>query len=325
MPVTDLTDSLPWWVQQGAGGPQPGAGGAPQGASWLQYLSQMYGISPAQAATMIQGQGGNPANMPSANASNMMAAAPAGPLSGDFPVPPGAVPPIQPQMGRVSQASPIDQLKAGGTGGNVPNIPIGPGLVPPIPQAPGYLGSSGAGSGDPRAQDAAMNRIAGMAGGVVNPGYRPPGITPGTVNPNVPAATAQPVSGPLANPGGAGGVGAASNPRFVMIDRPNAPAGGSPYGRGGPPQMSALNLAGLFGGGPQGGPAAAPMGGPVRGPLASGNISMDDLYPAAAAARGSISMDDLYPARAAARGTGRQPMNPTQLASAVRQPNWWPV
>ena len=55
--------------------------------------------------------------------------------------------------------------------------------VPPQPSAPGYAGSSGAGSGDPRAQDAAMNRMTGMAPGVTNPGYVPPGITPGAAAP----------------------------------------------------------------------------------------------------------------------------------------------
>ena len=47
------------------------------------------------------------------------------------------------------------------------------------------------------------------------------------------------------------------NDRFVPIDRPNAPAeGGGQQGRGGSPQMSALNLAGLFNRGQQ--PAVNP-------------------------------------------------------------------
>ena len=82
MPVTDLTDSLPWWATQGTGpggvmpgggvlnypaasgggpnmgypaqggpGPTGGPAAAPQGAGndWLSYLQQMFGISPAQA------------------------------------------------------------------------------------------------------------------------------------------------------------------------------------------------------------------------------------------------------------------------------------
>ena len=69
MAVTDLTDSLPYWARNGSGlaqgpGPTGGPAAAPQGAggqpgagdsaSWLQYLSQMFGISPAQAAELSQ-------------------------------------------------------------------------------------------------------------------------------------------------------------------------------------------------------------------------------------------------------------------------------
>jgi hypothetical protein len=88
------------------------------------------------------------------------------------------------------------------------------------------------------------------------------------------AAPAAPVPGPLAT-GGAGGMGATSNPRFTQVDRPNMSAAGG-FGRGGAPQMTALNLAGLFGGGQ---PAAAanmptraaqPVSGRVAGPLAAG-------------------------------------------------------
>jgi hypothetical protein len=285
MPVTDLTESLPWWAQQGGapGGQQPP--GSSQG--WLQYLSQMYGISPQQAATMMQ-SGGNPADMPSADASNMVADAPV-----VRPAPGAANPPFQlpgataalPSGTTMPLTQPPAPLQQQGPPGYLNSTSAVPPIQPPA-APPGYLGSSGAGGGDPRGPDAAMNQMTGMAPGVVNPGYRPPGITPGPVNPNAPAANARPVSGPLANPGGAGGMGAASNPRFAEIYRPNADPIGSAQGRGGPPRMTALNLAGLFGGGPQGGPAAAPAGGgPVRGPLAGG-VTQDDLYPAAAARRG---------------------------------------
>ena len=59
MAVTDLTDSLPYWARQGVGygggpGPTGGPGSAPMGAggsaAWLQYLQQMFGVSPANAA-----------------------------------------------------------------------------------------------------------------------------------------------------------------------------------------------------------------------------------------------------------------------------------
>ena len=75
---------------------------------------------------------------------------------------------------------------------------------------------------------------------------------------------AQTPAGPLASPDAAAAppmkrrAGAPNlgyyqpNDRFVSIDRPNAPAGGGGgMARGGPPQMSALNLAGLFNRGQQ--------------------------------------------------------------------------
>ena len=149
---------------------------------------------------------------------------------------------------------------------------------PPPASAPGYLGSSGATppltpGGDPRGPDVTMNQVTGMGGGATNPGYVPPGITPGRVNPNAPAAAAQPVS--AAAPAAARVAGPmAANNRFIGIDRPNA----DPTRRGGP-QGTALNLAGLFGGGqPAVNPnvpaaAAAPMAGRVPGPLAGGGMS----------------------------------------------------
>ena len=68
MGVTPLTDSLPWWANQGGptGGPgatpQGGgaasapAGGAPAGVGsqdWLAYLQKMFGISPQQAQGLM--------------------------------------------------------------------------------------------------------------------------------------------------------------------------------------------------------------------------------------------------------------------------------
>ena len=65
--------------------------------------------------------------------------------------------------------------------------------------------------------------------------------------------------------------------RFVQVDRPNMDVAGGGMGRGGPPQMTALNLAGLFGGrGQQGAnPANLPAANaqPVRGALAAGGMS----------------------------------------------------
>ena len=71
--------------------------------------------------------------------------------------------------------------------------------------------------------------------------------------------------------GGAGGQGATSNPRFVQLDQGQNT---DPTARNRGPQMTALNLAGLFGRG--GGvnpnvPAANAQ--PVSGPLAQGGMS----------------------------------------------------
>lgn len=96
--------------------------------------------------------------------------------------------------------------------------------------------------------------------------------TPGQGAPQgSPASTPRP-------PNSAGGAsGGTANSRFVQVDRPNMPAAGGP--RGGPPQMTALNLAGLFGGGQNRAPAAnpanlpAPNAQPVSGPLAPSGMS----------------------------------------------------
>jgi hypothetical protein len=280
MAVTDLTDDLPWWTRQGAG-PTGGPAATPQGAgggqqppgggnsaSWLQYLSQMFGVSPAQAATMMQ----NPANMPSANASNMAAfnmsnpppnPNPPGPgnvndvdVSGhgagdNPPVQPFVFPPAPPQANPPAPAGPSILPQARGVA-----VPPGPMASGPAPAGPSIL---------PQARGVA-----------VQPGPMEPGSTtmPAGPAPAAPAPAA-PVPGPLAT-GGAGGVGATSNPRFAQVDRPNMSAAGG-FGRGGAPQMTALNLAGLFGGGAS--PAPAGASARVAGPLASGGGTIPRSYP----------------------------------------------
>jgi hypothetical protein len=88
-------------------------------------------------------------------------------------------------------------------------------------------------------------------------------------NPDAPSPNAQPVNaggGAAAAPRAAPMGGGPAN-RFVQIDRPNAPAAGMNRGA---PQMTALNLAGLFGG--QAPPGPPQVGAPrpaVPGPLAS--------------------------------------------------------
>jgi hypothetical protein len=57
-----------------------------------------------------------------------------------------------------------------------------------------------------------------------------------------------PLPPPRARPSASPAAPATAPPqsRFVQIDRPNAPANRGPYGAGGPPQMSALDLSQLF-------------------------------------------------------------------------------
>jgi len=270
MAVTDLTDSLPWWARQGAG-PTGGPGAAPQGA----------------------GVGGQPP--PGMNQQAWLAY-----LMSMFG--PGAA--------QAAENDPMGTLRSGGT-------PVAAALTSGGPPVPPSVAS------DP---SAAPNPYAGPQPGLSAPNYTNPflaaGATPGAgldaaalirspggatttpgagPLPNVPAPAAQPVSavpGPLAT-GGAGGQGATSNPRFVQVDRPNA----DPTGRGGgPPQMTALNLAGLFGGG-QPAAAAAPAGPLARQP------SMQHVSPRFA---GPV-----------ATAPGRTQMGPAALASAISKPNWW--
>ena len=289
MAVTDLTDSLPWWARGGAGGPGPtggtegtpqGAGGqpgGPDGQAWLQYLSQMYGISPQQAAMMMQG-GGNPANMPSPNAQNVnmvdlssAANGPAGfnPPPGHGDGPPAPPPPVvgnppapinsltqQPSAGPPVGASLLDQSGIHRVGGPVGVLATQP-RSPPVGAS--LLDQSG---------------VARNPAGVLSPGA--PATPTGTGPASPVAAPAARVPGPMAG-GGAGGNAASSNPRFVGIERPNA----DPTARRGSPQGTALNLAGLFGRG-QGAvnpnaPAANAQ--PVSGPLAPGGISNAPLPP----------------------------------------------
>jgi len=327
MAVTDLTDDLPWWTRQGAG-PTGGPAATPQGAggqpgagdstSWLNYLSQMFGVSPAQAATMMQ----NPANMPSANASNMAFAGhvPATNPDGSFNPPPGN-PPITnfgnpaptsgPGPGNVGPVNLSSQPPVAANVAQPQPAPAGPGggYGALGPQGWGVTGPSGGYNAGVKRTDAAYGP------------YNAP------VNPDVPAAAAQPVSatrpvpGPLAT-GGATAQGATSNPRFVPVDRPNMSAAGG-FGRGGAPQMTALNLAGLFGGGQPA--AAAPAAAPsligrspgmriINGPLAAppGRTQMDPTALASA-----VSKPNWW------QNLGRPDMNPDQLARAVKQRNWW--
>jgi hypothetical protein len=323
MAVTDLTDDLPWWTRQGAGptggpaatpqgaGGQPGAGNS---ASWLDYLSQMFGISPAQAAQLSQ-SGGNPANLPSPNASNMAFAGHVGATNpdGSFNPPPGQNPPIT----NFGNPAPTTGPGPGNVGpvNLSPPAPAGPSI---LPQARGVAVPPGPMASGPA--PAGPSILAQARGVAVQPGPMEPGSTtmPAAAGPAA-ATPAAPVPGPLAT-GGAGGMGATSNPRFVQLDRPNmSPAGG--FGRGGPPQMTALNLAGLFGGGQPNPNAPAanaqPVSGRVAGPLASGGGTIPRSYP------GEGWDIDAQGNPIPSYGSGRPDMNPGQLARAVKKPNWY--
>jgi hypothetical protein len=171
-----------------------------------------------------------------------------------------------------------------------------------------------------------------------------------------PSATPRSAKGPLASSSGAPS-GAApmkrtpgapnlgyyqgNNNRFVQVDRPNASAAGG-FGRGGAPQMTALNLAGLFGG--RGQPAAAPAVNPSV-PAANAqpvSASAPNAYPGDEGwdvdAQGNpipsygsadpIQMNSATLASAVSKPNWLQQfstteMNPDQLARAVRKPNWW--
>ena len=69
------------------------------------------------------------------------------------------------------------------------------------------------------------------------------------MSPTAPPSAGQTAPGSVPSPlatGGAGGIGATSNPRFVQL---NQGQNIDPTARNRGPQMTALNLAGLFGGG----------------------------------------------------------------------------
>jgi len=255
MAVTDLTDSLPYWARQGVGygggpGPTGGPGAAPMGAgnsaSWLQYLQQMFGISPAQADELPPDHGDGPP----------------GPISA------------------VAGQPPINNF------GNPPpaNGP-GPGDVGPVPLASGP-------SILPQARGAAVQPGPMAAGPSILPQARGLAVPPGPMaagSTTMPAGAAPSAANPLAvagpaSSGGATAAGASANPRFIGLDyRPNASPQNSM--RGGP-QATALNLAGLFGGG--GAPGAprgvnpanlpAPAAQTVSGPLAQGGAPSGDNW-----------------------------------------------
>jgi hypothetical protein len=293
MAVTDLTDLLPYWARGGQGGPSgPGpsgtAGAAPMGsgglpgagnsASWLDYLSQMFGVSPAQAGeapdplAVLRAGGTPPVN-------NTLDASVVPPANAPVPPPPPAATGPQPDL----------FPRTGGWAARPAGV-----SASGLPLSPGSENNASLAQFGPNAS------APWPSGG-------------GSVNPNAPVTAARPAS--AVHPAVAAAAAAAQNPRFVQIDRPNMdPAGGARWQ--GSPQMTALNLAGLFGGGanPANVPSAAaqPVSATRRvpGPLAKTGYNIPGsgytLTP-----QGDVT------------GTRWPQMSPDQLKAAVHKPNWY--
>jgi hypothetical protein len=233
------------------------------------------------------GGGAQPGAPPRSSVTNPLAAAASIPTTG--------VPPAQ-------ATAPPGLWHAGGT-------PTGP-IIPAPGQQPGYAGSTGVGGGDPRAIDAAMNQITGMAPGVVNPGYRPPVVNPAATATAPPAAPRSVAPTPVVTPGAPNLGYYPPNPRFGTMQS-QVPSGRGPLGNN--PIYTTMNL---FGGGQQ--PAAAP---PAAAPGAQG-ATVPRTYPGEGwdiDAQGN-PIPSYGPTSTA---PGRMQMNPTALAGAVSQPNWW--
>lgn len=183
-----------------------------------------------------------------------------------------------PSLGRIGLPQAM-----GGQGVYQPPAPQQPGPpmqlgMPPGPMDPSIMaqmarqGTPGGGAsgswgapGPAAASTAAPGQLGGATGswGPPNAPIDPYGLTkanapidPYTTSPGRPAVAPGMAIGspaPAVPPPRPAGLGAppagamAQNSPFVQIARPNAPAGGAAYGRGGPPVMSALDLSRLFG------------------------------------------------------------------------------
>jgi hypothetical protein len=319
----------------------------------------MYGISPAQAATMMQGGGpqtaqglpdlgggwgsgtnngymppavqrmmnsltprlgpqsmsGNPADMPSPDATPMEADINGHGTGDNPPVTPFAVPPAaKPPMNNFGNPPPPN----GPGPGNVGTVPLASNVGPPmrpVTPTPDTAYPPAAGFNQPARPVTPTPPGLGFA---ADQPARP--VTP------TPATAAAPVPGPLAG-GGAGGQGSTSNPRFIGIDyRPNADPTARTDPRGSL-QGTALNLAGLFGGGGQNPNAPAANAQPVSGPLAKGRAPggryINPQPPGGPPDYGMAPIDITgYPV-AGVNATRSPDMTPDQLVRAVRKPNWW--
>jgi hypothetical protein len=272
MPVTDLTPTLPW-----GGSPNgqtqlpPGYGG---GTSWLNYLASMFNpVSSAQADVLHPNL-----TQPMHNFSNPP------PANGPGP---GNVGPVQLDNGHGDgPPGPVNPDPTGSSVTMAPKQP--PGLDPTTmaaaraafaapatfagsqPNQGGGFAGAGAGAGGPSWFPGGSNTPMPWN----SPVSTPRGIDQATADAGR-AALAAPgaTAAPRATPQGGG-----PNNRFVQLDQGQNI---DPTNRRGGPQMTALNLAGLFGGGqgeapgagqPQGTPAQTPRP-TVPGPMAQGGMS----------------------------------------------------
>ena len=188
------------------GGGVMGHGAATPGGPSMGYpaLSQMFGISPAQAGELPPDVTASAMNRLRSHAAALAngAAPQLGP--GDVPIPPGAVPPMPQPRPAGSQAPPFNWLTSTGAGMSAP--PTGPLASPDAAAAPPMKRRAGAANlgyyqpndrfvqldqgqnTDPTARNRGPQMTALNLAGLFNRGQQP------GVNPNAPAANAQPVS-----------------------------------------------------------------------------------------------------------------------------------
>ena len=155
----------------------------------------------------------------------------------------------------------------------------------------------------------------------------PPNTSPSGAGPTVTSPGRPSVPPGLQRPAPVAGAMAPNSP-FVQIARPNADAIAGVRGAGAP-TMSALDLSRLFGnrGAPAAAPGVIPASATASVPPAAANPNNPYWGPNSAgraAFGGPIMPNDITGYPVAGVNAPMQPsMNPNQLASAVRNPNWW--
>ena len=253
MALTQFLGPTPYGGQ-GAGAPLTGG----QGAAMLEYLRQMFGqdISPADVVR-LGGGGGNPVpvtdnSQPADNPQiAALKAAAAAQAQGQ----------AQPQDPRLAAAASLAPAQGDSVTIANPPMPMRPAGVSPsgLPLQPGSLSPGALGAFNnpnplpwrgPLAGDSPAN-IAAAGGGAAAPAAAAPA-----------GGAAQAAAPPI-------------DPRFTVLAQGQNI---DPLNRRGGPQMTALNLAGLFNRAPGQAPAsavapAAPANAPVRGPLARPDLA----------------------------------------------------